>query len=104
MRFPWKRAAQRLQPAPERSRDGQRAQPAQERSRGGIEISATESRVGDYVTDGVALFRVEDVLASSIDGELFLQLEDCQTLELVLWPAESCTALQVRTVRPAATR
>jgi hypothetical protein len=60
-----------------------------------------EPRIGEYVTDGVALFRIEDVLASSIDGELFLQLEDCQTLELVLWPAESQTALHVRTVRPS---
>jgi hypothetical protein len=87
-----------------RKRDEPPPEPASELSRGGPDISAIESRVGEYVTDGVALYRVEDVLASSIDGELFLQLEDCQTLELVLWPAESRAALHVRTVTPAVTR
>ena len=88
MRFPWKRDAQHPESAPARTR-------------GGLDVSALEGRVGEYVTDGVALFRVEDVLASSVEGELFLQLEDCRTLELVLWPAESRAALQVRTVTPS---
>ncbi|HVR05684.1 MAG TPA: hypothetical protein VMS02_06550 [Solirubrobacteraceae bacterium] len=55
---------------------------------------------GAYITDGTGLFRVADALPTR--GELFLELEDCRTLEVILCPARTVTRLGLRTVTPAA--
>jgi hypothetical protein len=54
--------------------------------------------LGTYLTDGFALFRVHDVLAGR--GELFLELEDCYTLDLVLCPASKAGGPALRRVAP----
>lgn len=56
---------------------------------------------GSYVTDGEGLFRVENGLSESSSGELFLELEDCASLELILFPARALTSLALRSVTPA---
>ncbi len=58
-------------------------------------------RAGAYLTDGGTLFRVEHTLADNVNGELFLELEDCSTLEVVLCPARAIGALGLRAVMPA---
>ena len=58
---------------------------------------------GAYLTDGSARFRVADTLVDKVGGNLFLELEDCTTLEIVLCPARSVTDLALRPVRPAST-
>jgi hypothetical protein len=55
--------------------------------------------IGGYVTDGIALFRVAHGLSNR--GELFLELEDCATFELVLCPARTIARLGLRAVTPA---
>jgi hypothetical protein len=57
---------------------------------------------GEYLTDGRTLFRVEHALADPISCELFLELENCQNLEMVLHPARALMALGLRPVTPAA--
>jgi hypothetical protein len=54
---------------------------------------------GTYLTDGSALLRVQDALSGG--GEMFLELEDCSTLELILCPARTVAGLALRTVTPA---
>ena len=54
---------------------------------------------GAYITDGTGLFRVADALSTR--GELFLELEDCNTLEIILCPARTVARLGLRTVTPA---
>lgn len=53
---------------------------------------------GAYLTDETGLFRVADAFSSS--GELFLELENCTTLSLVLCPARTVASLGLRTVIP----
>jgi len=55
---------------------------------------------GAYLTDGGSLFRVEHALSDSLSGELFLELEDCRTMEMVLCPARVVTASGLRSVTP----
>jgi hypothetical protein len=55
---------------------------------------------GAYLTDGKALFRVERTLADSPRGELFVELEDCATLELIFCSARSIAELKLRTIEP----
>lgn len=54
---------------------------------------------GSYITDGTGLFRVADAISTR--GELFLELEDCRTLELILCPARTVARLGLRRVTPA---
>jgi hypothetical protein len=54
---------------------------------------------GAYITDGTGLFRVADAISTR--SELFLELEDCRTLELILCPARTVARLGLRTVTPA---
>jgi hypothetical protein len=55
---------------------------------------------GAYLTDGKALFRVERTLVDGPQGELFVELEDCSTLELIFCSARSIAELDLRTVQP----
>jgi hypothetical protein len=64
-----------------------------------VDESTSLPHAGAYVTDGAALFRVEH-LADGVDGELLIELENCDTLELVLCPAKTLAALGLRTVTP----
>jgi hypothetical protein len=54
---------------------------------------------GAYLTDGTSLFRVADALSNR--GELFLEIEDCGTLELILCPTRTLARLGLRPVVPA---
>lgn len=56
---------------------------------------------GTYLTDGKALFHVERTLLDGPQGELFVELEDCHTLDLIFCSARSVAALGLRTVLPA---
>jgi hypothetical protein len=56
---------------------------------------------GAYLTDGKALFRVERTLVDGPNGELFVELEDCATLELIFCSARSIAELDFRVVQPA---
>jgi hypothetical protein len=56
---------------------------------------------GTYLTDGGALFRVAHAITDNVKGELFLELEDCGTLEVVLCPARAVAASGLRSVTPA---
>lgn len=55
---------------------------------------------GAYLTDGKALFHVERTLADGPGGELYVELEDCGTLELILCSGRSVAALELRRVEP----
>lgn len=66
--------------------------------------SASDEKVwapptGAYLTDETGLFRVADVFSNA--GELFLELENCTTLGLVLCPARTVAKLGLRMVIPA---
>lgn len=56
---------------------------------------------GSYLTDGKTLFRVERTLVDGPQGELFVELEDCATLELIFCSARSLAELDFRIVQPA---
>jgi len=58
--------------------------------------------VGSYVTDGASLFRVAHTLSDQRGGELLVELEDCQTLELVLCSAAAMADMRLHSVTPAA--
>lgn len=51
-----------------------------------------------YLTDETALFRVADAISNR--GELFFELENCSTLELILCPARTVGKLGLRKVTP----
>jgi hypothetical protein len=55
---------------------------------------------GAYLTDGRTLFRVERTLVDGPQGELFVELEDCATLELIFCSARSIAELDLRSVAP----
>jgi hypothetical protein len=55
---------------------------------------------GAYLTDEKTLFRVERTLVDGPQGELFVELEDCSTLELIFCSARSIAELDLRTVAP----
>lgn len=55
---------------------------------------------GAYLTDGTTLFCVADAISNR--GELFLELENCATYELILCPARTVARLGLRSVTPAA--
>lgn len=55
---------------------------------------------GSYVTDGRSLFRVQHGSLHGLAGELFLELEDCRTLDLVLCPAHVLDEAEIRWVVP----
>jgi hypothetical protein len=59
-------------------------------------------REGAYLTDGKSLFRVERTIANGPQGGLFVELEDCSTLELIFCSARSLAELRLRTVKPCA--
>ena len=56
---------------------------------------------GAYLTDGAALFHVAHTISDSASGELYLELEDCSTLEVVLCPAHAVAGSGFRSVAPA---
>jgi hypothetical protein len=55
-----------------------------------------------YLTDETALFRVAEAISNR--GELFFELENCKTLELILCPARTVTKRGLRKVTPALTK
>jgi hypothetical protein len=55
---------------------------------------------GDYVTDGSSLFRVEHTLADERSGELYVELENCGTLELIVCSARALAARRLRCISP----
>lgn len=62
-----------------------------------------ELLVGDYVTDGRSLFRVEHMHTDRRSGETFIELENCTTLELSAGPVDHPFALALRCVTPVGT-
>jgi hypothetical protein len=55
---------------------------------------------GTYLTDGTTLFRVERTLVDGPQRELFVELEDCATLELIFCSARSIAELDLQPVTP----
>jgi hypothetical protein len=55
---------------------------------------------GVYLTDEKTLFRVERTLLDGPQKELFVELEDCATLELIFCSARSIDELDLRTIEP----
>ena len=56
-------------------------------------------RVGAYLTDGVFLYRLVDVLATQA-GEM-AEVEDCYGLDIVTVPVRALLERQLRVVAPA---
>lgn len=56
---------------------------------------------GAYLTDGKTLFRIERTIVDGPQGELFVELEDCATLELIFCSARSIAELGLRAVQPS---
>ncbi len=56
---------------------------------------------GSYITDGAALFHVAHTISDPAGGELYLELEDCSTLEVTLCPARAVAGSGLRPVTPA---
>ena len=57
---------------------------------------------GGYITDGAALFRIEHMHTDLTSGKAFIELEDCATMVLSVWPEEALVALPLRAVLPVA--
>ena len=55
---------------------------------------------GTYLTDGVALFHVESILARTCE-DVLLELENCTTSELLVCSARRLSAVGLRLVRAA---
>ena len=55
---------------------------------------------GAYVTDGRSLFRVEHVHADRRSGKMFVELENCTTLELSAGQVDDLFAGPLRCVTP----
>ncbi len=55
-------------------------------------------RVGDYLTDGARLFRVDGSKIDPPSGARVLALEDCLTLDLIHCPADAIPPRALRTV------
>ncbi len=73
---------------------------AKGRSRAGTASGAKALPEGAYLTDGKALFRIERTVVDGPQGELFVELEDCATLELIFCSARSIAELGLRAVQP----
>lgn len=66
---------------------------------GGAQETVWAPAAGAYLTDGLALFCVADAISNR--GELFLELENCASYELILCPARTVARLGLRSVTPA---
>lgn len=55
---------------------------------------------GAYVTDGRSLFRVEHAHTDRRTAKMFVELENCTTLELSCWPVDDLFASPLRRVIP----
>jgi hypothetical protein len=55
---------------------------------------------GSYLTDGKSLFRVERTVVDGPQGDIYVELEDCATLELIFCSAQSIAELDLRAVEP----
>jgi hypothetical protein len=67
----------------------------------GVEDTVWVPSAGAYLTDGATLFCVGHTLSDNVNGELFLELENCCTSDVVLCPARAVTPLGLRSVTPA---
>jgi hypothetical protein len=65
----------------------------------GVEETVWAPMAGAYLTDGTALFCVAEAISNR--GELFLELENCVTFELILCPARTVARLGLRGITPA---
>ncbi len=65
-----------------------------------LSAQTCEFRAGDYVTDGFSLFRVEHTLADERGGELYVELENCGTMELIVCSVQALAAGPLRCVEP----
>jgi len=80
------------------------------RNRGGAASSSPVAAIddtvwapspGSYLTDGVTLFLVASAMSGSAEGgDLYLELEDCGTLEIVLCPVRGLAEWGLRAVTP----
>ncbi len=70
-------------------------------STAGIHDTVWAPSPGSYLTNGAALFRVAHAISDNAKGDLFLELEDCGTLEVVLCPARAVAESGLRSVTPA---
>lgn len=59
---------------------------------------------GSYLTDGKSLFRIERTVVDGPHGDLFVELEDCASLELIFCSVRSIAELDLRTVKPRTAR
>lgn len=57
--------------------------------------------VGSYLADGTKLLRIQHRIEAAADGAL-IELEDCKTLELVIWSERELADRGLRSVRPEA--
>jgi hypothetical protein len=65
-----------------------------------VETLAEIPFAGGYLTDGETLFRIERTLVEDARGDLLVELEDCETLELIVCSARSVGELGLRPVQP----
>ncbi len=56
---------------------------------------------GSYITDGVRLYRVVTNLIDPRTARQTAELEDCLTLDTLLYPTDSLARLPLELVRPA---
>jgi hypothetical protein len=73
-----------------------RPQPADRTRTRGFEL-----RRGDYLTDGKTLLRVVNTV-QGVDCEPLVEIEDCRTLEVMLWPVQELMAHRLTHVVPSA--
>lgn len=62
---------------------------------------ASAQHAGVYLTDEATLFYVAETVSDDAGGEVFVELEDCGTLDLFLLPARRLAGRGLRTVTPA---
>ncbi len=67
----------------------------------GVEDTLWAPSAGAYLTDGATLFCVGHTLSDNVNGELFLELENCRTSDVVLCSARAVAELGLRPVTPA---
>ena len=66
----------------------------------GPEAAGCALLAGAYITDGCSLFRIEHTHTDRGGGETFVELENCGTLELSVWPLDTLAARPLRCVGP----
>lgn len=96
----WFRRKRRRDAGPPSARAGGLASEPAARAQPDWDTEECLLAAGDYVTDGSSLFRVEHTLADERSGELYVELEDCGTLELIVCSARALAARRLRCISP----